>query len=235
MATDPLPLQEEIISLLKGKSCVKAQIFNQTSEIFSHIKEILSGLSNDLNDMLEDENNRRIRLEYRDRGKFEAEIRFADDVLLFSMYTDVFKFDRKSAVWHNPYINRDPLNAYFGIINVYDFLYDSFKYDRQDDPGYLVARMFVNREKYFFVEGKRQKRNKIGFFGKILLDEIEMRDFILSAMRYALSFDLLVPPYDSMKEISVRQINAKIESARVSIGKRIGFGFNSDDVLNVED
>ena len=50
-------------------------------------------------------------------------------------------------------------------------------------------------------------------------------------MLYTLSFDLLVPPFDIVKVASVEQINDKIESAKLQTGKRMGYKFNSDDVL----
>ena len=62
----------------------------------------------------------------------------------------------------------------------------------------------------------------------------ELVNFVESAMLYALSFDLLVPPFDLVKVASVEQINAKIESAKMRTGKRMGYKYNSDDVLENE-
>ena len=233
MAADPLP-QQQIVKELKEKAFMKAKVYDQALEVFNQLKEVLSEMSNDLNDLLEDTpNNRRIRLEYRDRGKFEAELKFADDVLIFSMHTDIFQFDRDHTIWKNGYVKQDRFNSYCGVISVYNFLSDSLKYNRTEDLGYLVARMFLNREKFFFVEGKRQKRQKVSDFGKHTLTKGELVSFVESAILYALSFDLLVPPYDLVKVASVDQINAKIESSRMQTGKRMGYKYNSDDVLEI--
>jgi hypothetical protein len=43
--------------------------------------------------------------------------------------------------------------GYFGVVNVYNFLSDSFRYNRERDLGYLVARIFLNKEGHFFVQG----------------------------------------------------------------------------------
>lgn len=233
MASDPLPKQQkQILEGLQTKAQLKTQVYDQALEVFNELKDVLGEISNDLNDILsETETNRRIRLEYRDRGKFEAELKFADDVLVFSMHTDIFQFDRDHAVWKNPYSKEAPFNTYCGVISVYNFLSDSFKFSRNEDLGYLVARMFINREKKFFIEGKRQTRQKISNFGKIGLTRDELVSFVESAMMYSLSFDLLVPPFDLVKVASVEQINAKIESARMRTGKRMGYKYNSDDVL----
>lgn len=147
-------LREEIINLLKAKSVVKSQIYEQCIDVFNTLKDVLSEMSSDLNEVLEESNLKRVRLEYRDRGKYEAELKFADDVLIFSMHTDVFEFDRDHPVWKNPYAKENPFNSYCGVISVYNFLSDSMKYNRLDDLGYLVARLFVNREKAFFIEGR---------------------------------------------------------------------------------
>ena len=223
--------QSEILSVLNQKAQVKLGIFNQTIEIFGQIKEVLNEMSNDLNDLL-DSDDRKVRLEYRDRGRFEAELKFADDVLIFSMHSDIFLFDRDHSVWKKDFVKENPMNAYCGVISVYNFLSDSLKYNRQEDLGYLVARIFVNKDRYFFVEGKRQKKSVVSNFGKKQLDREEIVSIVEAAMLYSLSFDLLVPPFDMVKMASVEQINGKIESAKLQTGKRVGYKFNTDDVLN---
>lgn len=94
-----------------------------------------------------------------------------------------------------------------------------------------MARLFVNKEKFFFVEGKRQQRQKVSSFGKVVLDKNELQEFVQSAMLYSLQFDLLVPPFDMVKVATLDQINSKIESTQLKTGKRLGFKYNSDDVL----
>ncbi len=234
MNDDAIP-RDRIISLLTEKSVVKAQIFSQCCDVFDMLKDVLGEMSNDLNEAIEDANVRRVRLEYRDRGKFDAELKFADDVLVFSMHTDVFEFDREHPVWKNEYVKKDKLNSYCGIINVYNFLFDSMKYNRVDDLGYLVARIFINKDRSFFIEGKRQSRQITADFGKAALTREDLIAFVESAMIYSLSFDLLVPPYDMVKVATVEDINVKIDSSKLKTGKRLGYAYNSDDVLNTQD
>lgn len=231
MEADPSP-QQKIFAALNQKARIKVQVNEVALDIFNQLKDVLGEMSNDLNDLLEEENERKVRLEYRDRGKYEAELKFADDVLVFSLHTDVFQFDRDHAVWKNPYVKANPFNSYCGVINVYNFLADSLKFNRGEDVGYLVARLFVNRDKYFFVEGKRQLRQKTSTFGKVLLVKEELVSFVEQAMLYSLEFDLLVPPYDMVKMATVEQINTKIESTKMRTGKRLGYKYNSDDVLS---
>ncbi|MDD3892846.1 MAG: hypothetical protein PHE03_11150 [Bacteroidales bacterium] len=222
--------QELIVDTLIEKSVMKQKVYDNTIETFTTIKGVLHNLANDLNADIKNA-EKRIRLEYRDRGKFDAEIRIAGDILVFSMHSNVFKFDRDHNIWKLPYVQENRLNAYCGTINIYNFLTDSFKYNRVDDLGYLVGRIFINRENHYFVEGKRQMGFLYNNFGQAILDKETIKKIIESAMLYTLDFDLLVPPYDLVKIASVAQMNSKIDNAKLQTGKRLGFKFNSDDVL----
>lgn len=231
MSESTLPFtRQQILNGLNVKSHLKNTVFNQTLEVFNSLKEVLHEMSNDVNEMLEDEENRRIRFEYRDRGKFEAELKFADDVLLFSMHTDVFQFDRDHPIWKNDMVKKDPMTSYCGIISVYNFLTDSLKYSRKDDIGYMVARVFVNKDKSYFTEGKRQTTKKLQGFGERVLDKQALVEIVETAVLYTLSFDLLAPPYELVAMATVEQMNAKIDSSKTQTGKRLGFSFRSDDV-----
>ena len=232
MAKDPLPSKRnQIIDQLNKVSQLKSKVYDQTLEVFTQLKDVLAEISSDINEEFSN-NNRRLRLEYRDRGKFEAELKFADDVLVFSMHTDIFQFDRDHSIWKNDILQKDATNGYCGVINIYNFLSDSLKFNRAEDLGYLVARVFINKDNFFFTEGKRQKRQQTNEFGKYILDRSEIISMVETAMLYAISFDLLVPPYDFVKVASVDQINAKIESAKIQTAKRLGYAYSSDDVLN---
>lgn len=231
----PLSPNKQLVEALSGKSNVKALVFDRALEVFNNLKELLAEISNDLDEALDEikdsgvELSRRVKLEYRDKGKLEAEVRFADDVLVFSLLPDVYQFDAKHSVWKAPYATAAPFNTYCGVITVHNFLYESVKLNRECDPGYLVTRLFINREGCFFVEGKNQPRNKISQFGSVKLDKKEMRDFVESAMLYAISFDLLVPPFDNVKTITVGDKDS--DDYRIPTAKLNGFGYSSDDVL----
>lgn len=230
MEKTPNDPKQLIVSTLIEKSSMKQKVYDNTFETFNLIKDLLHEMANDLNMNLKGA-DKRVKLEYRDRGKFEAEIRVAGDILIFSMHTNIFEFDRDHSIWKIPYVQQDKLNSYCGVINVYNFLTDSFKYNRLDDLGYLIGRIFVNRENHYFVEGKRQMGFLYNNFGQAIIDRDSVKKIIETAILYALEFDLLVPPYDMVKIASVAQMNTKIESSKLQTGKRLGFKFNSDDVL----
>ena len=85
--------QKLIVDTLVEKSMMKQKVFENTFETFNLIKTVLHEMANDLNIELRN-SDKRVKLEFRDRGKFEAEIRVAGDILIFSMHSNVFEFDR---------------------------------------------------------------------------------------------------------------------------------------------
>lgn len=219
-----------IIGTLKEKSILKQRVYDNTLEAFITIKDILKVLAKDVNSNLGNIDER-VKLEYTDRSTFDSQLKVAGDILLFSMHSNIFQFDREHPAWKTQYIQKNKMNAYSGIINIYNFLADSFKYSRLDDLGYLIARIFINHEKQYFVEGKRQMGMLFSNYGNEAVSRNSLQVIITTAIQYALEFDLLVPPYDTVKIASVGQAEAKIQHSRLITGKRLGFQFNSDDVL----
>jgi len=57
-----------------------------------------------------------------------------------------------------------------------------------------------------------------------------LRQIVETAIQYSIEFDLLVPVYDQVKMATVDQMREKISHSKMVTGKRLGFGFNSDDV-----
>lgn len=220
----------QIVETLKTKSALLQRIFDNTQQVFGQLKEILQEYAVEVNEQLEGVTDKRVKMEYRDRGKFEAQLQLASDILIFSMHTNVFQFERENIIWQNSYVKQDKQNAYCGVINIYNFLSDSFKYNRVADEGYLVARIFINRDFQYMVEGKRQVTYRHDNFGQGAITQEALTDIIENTMAYTLDFDLLVPPYDAVKLVSVDQMNTKIENSKLQTGKRLGYQFRSDDV-----
>ena len=219
---------DKIIDLLKNKSVLKQQVFDNTLNVFNKLKEVLSEIVGEYKTLLCDIDSR-INVEYTDRGAFEAQLRVAGDMLVFTMFTNAFEFDKNHTLWKNSYVTENKYSSICGMISVYNFLNDSFRYNRAADLGYLIARVFVNHKFHYFVEGQQQTGNWINRFGNDIITKQVLRDIAESAIFYTLNFDLFAPPYDSVKIITLGQMNSKIESERFQTGKRLGFTFNSDD------
>lgn len=220
-----------IVDTLRDKSVLKQRVFDNTAVAFMMVKDILKNLAKEVNGNLTGVDPR-VRMEYTDRSTFDAQLKVAADMLLFSMHSNIFQFDREHPAWKTAYIQKNKFNAYSGIINIYNFLADSFRYSRLDDLGYLIARIFINHENQYLVEGKRQMGMLFTNYGNEEFNRESLQKIVYTAINYSLEFDLLVPPYDTVKIASVGQAESKIQHSRLITGKRLGFQFNSDDILD---
>ena len=223
-------IRAAFLEALVIKTNVKQKVYTNILQTFKILKKVLVQLEKDYRRIIQDKLKEESMPRYRERGPFEAEFKIGGDLLLFSMHSNVFEFDDKHPVWNMEYIKDDPMNSYCGVINIYNFLADSFKYNRANDIGYLVARIFVNKDNHFFVEGKRQSDEVVKDFAIDTISPGLLRQIIETAIQYSIEFDLLVPLYDQVKMATVEQMREKISHSKMVTGKRVGFSFNSDDV-----
>jgi hypothetical protein len=139
------------------------------------------------------------------------------------MHTNVFAFPPEHEVSKLEYVAEAPGRGYFGMIMAYNFLSDSIKYQRLADVGYLLARLFINSEGHFYVDGQRQ----LDFLYKNLpqqeIEEDAIVKIIEQTMLYALDFDLYVPPIESMGDMTLQQKNHVNNPSGFATGKRLGF------------
>lgn len=223
-------VRASFLDALVIKSTVKQKVYSNTAQTFFILKKVLKQLEIDYQKVIKSKVPASVLPSYRDRGSFEAEFKVGSDLLIFSMHSNVFEFDDKHPAWETKYIKDDPMCSYCGTINIYNFLADSFKYNRLNDLGYLVARIFVNKDNHFFVEGKRQDDEVVKDFAIDTISPGIIRQIVETAIQYCIEFDLLVPPYDQVKMATVDQMRQKIGHSKMITGKRLGFAFNSDDV-----
>ncbi len=225
-----LSLRDQILDTLIGKSTLKQKVFDNTFSTFSELKDVMLEMASEMDDALDGRLDKRVRLEYRDRGKFEAQLQIASDLLIVRMHTDVFNFDTNHIIWQNRYVQQEHSNAYCGIIDIYDFLSDSFKFNRGADEGYLIGRIFINRERCFFVEGKRPNAMRPMNFGSGEISREGLVAILETAIHYALNFDLYTPPYDEEKRVTVEQFNSKFDSSKFVTGKRVGYDYEVEEL-----
>jgi hypothetical protein len=219
---------DSIIKTLKEKSSMKQNVYENTFRAFNMMKSAGFDIVREIksNSQLKD---KRVVIDYRERGDFEFELRISGDLLIFSMHTNIFEFGKDHLMWRNSYIKDDHFRSYCGLINVYNFLNDSFKYNRTADLGYLIGRVFINKENHYFLEGKRQLGFLHNDFTNEVIDKKAIKTILESLILYSLNFDLYTPPFDSIKEISVSEMQAVNESMQIKTGKRLGFRFQADE------
>lgn len=217
----------EIISRLAEKSVMKYQVYDNTFRVFEEVKRGFATMVEETRVELA-KMGKDIPVEHKERGEFEVEMKAAGDLLLATMHTNIFEFPRAHTIQQSNYVQTDKTRSYCGIISIYNFLADSFKYNRINDVGYLVARIFINKENHFFVEGKQRLGFLYNDFTNNTIDTEIIRDILETCLLYSIDFDLLVPPYENVKEVSVQEMNYITSSISLKTGKRLGFKFETE-------
>ncbi|MBR6417594.1 MAG: hypothetical protein IKS36_02165 [Bacteroidales bacterium] len=222
-----MEIPENLSNLIFTKGELKQNVYSATRQSF----ELFRSTAKAIVTVLQEQNRQKgkdLRFEFTDRGDFEFEIRFAGDLLLFMMHTNVFEFSRNHEVMKSQYIRENPERSYCGVIHVYNFLTDSFLYQRDNDLGYLIGRIFVNAEKHYFIEGKRELGMLYNNFNTSVIDDESVRGIVESAIEYTTNFDLLTPPYDEIKVVSVGEMRNNFDKKSIVTAKRLGFRFQAD-------
>ena len=222
-----MELKESLKNLVFDKSDLKQRVFAATKETFELFRTITRELISTFQEVNRSE-GRNVAFEFTDHGDFEFEVKFAGDVLVFDMHTNVFEFSRDHQVMKSPYIREDSRRSYCGVIRIYNFLADSFTYHRDQDLGYMIGRVFVNCEKHYFIEGKRELGMLYNNFNIALINSESVQSIVESAIEYTTNFDLLTPPYDDVKMVSVGEMRSDYDKKSMATGKRLGFRFQAD-------
>ena len=220
---------KSLVQSIITKSCLKQEIYQQTLETFRSFKT-------ESEDFVKSHKSAfrkapyPLAFEYEDFGEFSFQLKFGSDILIFFMHSNIFETPRDHLIMKSSYIREDKSRSYCGIIHIFNFLADSFKYSRSSDVGYCIARIFVNREKHYFTEGKKEIGLLYNNFQTSVLDRPAIRRIIHSAIDYTLNFDLLTPPYENIKEITVSEIQTTLDAMSIKTGKRLGFRFQADEM-----
>jgi len=224
---DQIANTNQLFEAIVKKASLKQHVYYNTYDTFNRFKKAIKKLVKDYHD-LELQGERYIPFEYKNRGEFEVELKFGGDILIFMMHTNVFEFPRTHDIMKMPYITEDIDRSYCGIINIYNFLGDSFKYKRINDIGYLIGRVFINKDNHYFIEGKREIGLLYRSFDVAVMNDESANKIIQSAITYTLNFDLLTPPYEQVKVLSVYEIQTTLDNMKIRTGKRLGFKFQAD-------
>lgn len=215
--------QEQIVHLLKTKASTKQEVYSITKQVFADFQERLKQKENEINKEIE---NEQVQVSYSSEGNFESKLKFSGDTLLFHMHSNVFDFPSSHPMHKTKYIKEDKLRSFCGVINIYNFLSDSFKFNRMNDAGYLIARVFINKDKHFFLEGDKQLGFLFNDFVNQQINTREIEKIIEETMVYALNFDLQTPNFNEVKVVSVHQILDINNNQKLKTAKRMGYKFS---------
>ena len=218
-------MDDSLCNLLITKGELKQNIFTVTLETMQLFKDAAKSFEEYYRDKYADDHDN-IPVQYNNKNQYQFMLKFGGDVLIFLMHTNIFEFSRDHEVMRTPYIKEDKDRSYCGMIQIFNFLGDSLKYDRVNDLGYMIGRIFINKEGHYYIEGKRELAQVINNFSTNEISAEAVKEILSSAIRYTLNFDLLVPNYEEMKIITVNDIiQMEDQNNLMRTGKRLGFRF----------
>jgi hypothetical protein len=219
----PADRLDQIFEGLKQKSSAKQAIFRNTQAAFDCLRfvtqELVLELSRKLTPL-----DATVVIEYRPVNEMEFHIRFSGDLLVFVMHSNIITFPDEYGPMSTPYVQEDFRRRFFGHIMAYNFMADSIKYQRLNDPGYLVGRLMVNIENHYFLEGVQQLELPDNDMSDNPVTEESMKLFVESAMIAAVNNDLIAQPLPDIQKITVKQ---KMENQQVTGASKVGFSFSS--------
>jgi|TARA_B100000787_G_C16128371_1_gene266125 hypothetical protein len=218
----------EIVELLKEKSATKQLIYRNTKEVFENLVISLKAKEKSLSKLLKKEENA-VKLEFKSNGIFDVQLKFAGDTLLFHMHSNVFDFPPDHNIFKSKYVKKDNSRSFCGVINIYNFLSDSLKYNRLNDEGVLIGRVFINKEKKFFVEGDEDLGSLFKDFSKKEINAESIDEIINTCMIFTLNFDLCSPNFNDVRLVSVHNLLAMSMNQKIKTSKRLGYKLSHEN------
>lgn len=215
-------LSEDIALLLQEKAVHKQKVYRATQQKFELFKSVAAQTSKWMNDRLSGVEPA-TESQYEDLNTFEARLQFGGDLLLLNMHSNVFTLERKSAIWRSDYIRQDKQRAYFGVIHLYNFLRDSFRFNRLEDQGILLARIFVNADGHYFAEGRGSVARSYNNLKRQELDREAVQQILTTTIKNALEFDLTVPDLSEVIAVSLRDMRQQSSELQLRTSKKLGY------------
>jgi len=213
---------DDIVSGLHHKSKTKQVIYRNTLQTFERLKTISQELVAELTERVT-RHDADVVIEYRAISEHEFHIKFSGDLLVFVMHTNVITFPDDYEIMRNDYVDEDFRRRFFGHIMAYNFMADTIKYNRLDDPGYLIGRMLINIENHFCIEGVKQldlPQQRISNIARNVVTDRVLRVIVESAMIAAVNNDLMGQDVSDIERITLKQ---KLENTHLTRPRKLGF------------
>jgi hypothetical protein len=213
---------DKILEKLRLKSVTKQAVYRINKEVFKELKECAQKITKELSEEMANIDSN-VEIKFTEKGDFEVIIQFSGDVLIFHMHTNTFTFDETHHIWKTSYVKEDSQRAYCGVINVYNFLSDSFKFNRQNDLGFLIGRIFINKDRHFFTEGNGKLGHIYNNFQESIIDENLLKEILRELMLYAMDFELQTPAFKDVQVVSMHQIMEMSHNIQLKTAKKLGY------------
>jgi hypothetical protein len=223
---DPL---EQIQHMLESKSSAKQVTYKNLLMAFDLLakesKRIITELKKKVKPGDED-----VTVDFKLINEHEFQVKLAGDLLVFVLHTNVVTFADDHSLMKSDYIKEKEINRYFGQIMIYNFMSDSIKYNRRNDPGYLLARILINHESRFLAEGEGQLGYLYNTISQKPVSEQDLNAIVKMSLKIAIENDLMAPPFPDVRFITVYQKNEKTQE--LGAGQKIGFKMSHQSSTN---
>lgn len=220
---DPI---DHIRKLLESKSTAKQITYKNLLQAFAILAKESDRVVDELRKKAKPSDDD-VTEEFVEVNEHEFHVKLAGDLLVFVLHTNVVTLPPDHPVMADPYIKANEVNRYFGQIMIYNFMSDSFKFNRVNDPGYLLARLLINHEARYVIEGD----GRLGaLFNKISggpISEMELNILVKLVLMIAIENDLMAPPFPQVQYITVYQKMEKTQE--LGGGQKIGFRMSFED------
>ena len=205
--------------LLESKSSAKQTAYKHICKAFSILQAEAVSIVAELKRRAKP-NDKDVTVEFNLISDLEFDVKLAGDMLIFVMNTNIVTLEETHHVMSDEYIRQNDVNRYFGQVMVYNFMAESLKYNRNNDPGYLLARLMVNHENRFFIEGEKdlEPYNKIS---ENPLTEEDLKKVVKIVLKMAIENDLVAPAFTEVKSITLNQ--KKDHTLELGGAQKIGF------------
>jgi hypothetical protein len=215
----PDPLLQ-IQQLLESKSTAKQVTYKNLLAAFDLLAKESKRIADELKNASHPGDSD-VTVDFKKINDHEFHVKLAGDLLVFVLHTNVVTFAFDHPVMKTEYIQAHAINRYFGQIMIYNFMADSVKFNRVNDPGYLLARLLINHENRFLLEGE----GPLGFLYNTISDapinEVVLNTIVKLALMIAIESDLMAPPFPEVRFITLHQKNEK--TMELGAGQKIGF------------
>lgn len=209
---------------MSDRASIKQLIYRNSLAVFGEMKKLAAELANEVarRIVLVDKS---VMVEFVDVSEFEFRLKFSGDLLIFTMHSNIIAFPPEHVLSASPYIKEDYHRGFFSTIMCYNFMADSVKYNRLNDPGYLLGRILLNYEGHFYIEGVRQLNFLYPDIAQNIVSHDILMDFIQSNMLTAIQTDLLAPDFQA---IQLTALGDMLANQMVFGGKKLGFQMSAD-------
>jgi hypothetical protein len=218
--TTPNDPVETIRNLLETKSTAKQITYKNLLRAFQILQADARAVVGELKKRVQPA-DRDVTTEFISVNEHEFQVKLAGDLLVFVLHTNIVTLPEEHPVMQSEYIRTQSVNRFFGQIMIYNFMSDSIRYNRVNDPGYLLARLLLNHEGRYVVEGD----GPLAQFGLRVsdhpFDQALLSNLVKIALAMAIQNDLVAPPFPQVRFITLHQKMEKTQE--LGAGQKIGF------------